>query len=189
MPVVVPFCCPNGKNALLQITMSMAVTMALVELVRRAVYCTEPFRLPYAGRATICAFDKTGTLTSDTMRVLTVLGTSPAAVAAAARDKDLMSQIAGPTGTTPIEESSTGRLPRATVTVLAGCHSLAPLGGESGSLAGDPVDKAAVSAVGWSVKSRRFQRELLHASGRSGSRHLPTWDRAAHDRPTVGGHR
>lgn len=39
-----------------------------------AIFCTEPFRIPSAGRVDVCCFDKTGTITAENLIVEGVAG-------------------------------------------------------------------------------------------------------------------
>ncbi|KAM7463802.1 hypothetical protein LguiA_031923 [Lonicera macranthoides] len=112
----------------LPMELSIAVNTSLIALARRGIFCTEPFRIPFAGKVDICCFDKTGTLTSDDME---------------------FSGVGGLTDSIDIEEDMT-KVPARTVEILASCHALVFV---DNKLVGDPLEKAAIKGIEWTYKS------------------------------------
>ncbi|XWS58942.1 hypothetical protein CRYUN_Cryun08bG0077600 [Craigia yunnanensis] len=112
----------------LPMELSIAVNTSLIALARRGIFCTEPFRIPYAGKVDLCCFDKTGTLTSDDMEFSGVVGLSDSS---------------------DLESDMTKVSPR-TVEILASCHALVFV---DNKLVGDPLEKAALKGIDWSYKS------------------------------------
>ncbi|CAJ1358711.1 unnamed protein product [Effrenium voratum] len=109
----------------LPMQMAFAVNTALMSLLRSGIYCTEPFRVPYAGRVTHCFFDKTGTLTSDQMVAVGMVNPST--------NKEV-----------PVKDAS-----QMACVVLSGCHSLIEV---DKKLLGDPIEVAALRGIGWSYQ-------------------------------------
>lgn len=107
----------------LPMELALAVNTSLLALGKKGIFCTEPFRIPYAGRTDICCFDKTGTLTSDMMVVQ--------GVADAKGDLEL---------------NKPDQSPPETLYVMAGCHSLVYLDGE---MIGEPMESSAIASIDW----------------------------------------
>ena len=131
--------------------LSLAVNHSLLKLHQLGIYCTEPFRIPFAGKIGICCFDKTGTLTSDELIVQGVAGLPSAAVTASggspgvgASDVELQRILATDGCSESLVPVET--LPADTILVLASCHQLLHV---DGSVVGDPMEKAALQATGW----------------------------------------
>ena len=53
---------------------ALAINSSLVTLMKLQIFCTEPYRIPNAGRLDTCLFDKTGTITTDELKAVGVVG-------------------------------------------------------------------------------------------------------------------
>jgi len=109
----------------LPMELTIAVNASLVALARKRIFCTEPFRIPMAGKITTCCFDKTGTLTSDHMEMEGVSGSSENSLEL---------------------EESIECLPSIVSVILSCCQSLVKV---DASVVGDPVEVAALKATKW----------------------------------------
>ncbi|OQS03621.1 P-type ATPase (P-ATPase) Superfamily [Thraustotheca clavata] len=111
----------------LPMELSLAVTNSLLSLSKMAIFCTEPFRIPYAGKVDIICFDKTGTLTSDALEMCGIAGLT----------KSSLLSISDPLTLVP-----PGLLPSEVQVILASCHSLMIL---NGVVSGDPLEKTVLA--------------------------------------------
>ncbi|OLL25049.1 Manganese-transporting ATPase 1 [Neolecta irregularis DAH-3] len=107
----------------LPMELSLAVNTSLAALSRHAIFCTEPFRIPFAGRVDVICFDKTGTLTGENLVVEGIAGLS----------RDILNPK---------------NAPENTKLVLGTAHALVKLDDE---VVGDPMEKAAIESLGWKV--------------------------------------
>ncbi|OBT43482.1 hypothetical protein VE00_06133 [Pseudogymnoascus sp. WSF 3629] len=124
----------------LPMELSLAVNTSLAALSKYAIYCTEPFRIPFAGRVDVACFDKTGTLTGEDLVVEGIAGLG-----------------LGVSGTdTPREnDGAHSHITKVldagleTTLVLATAHALVRL--DEGDIVGDPMEKATLSSLGWKL--------------------------------------
>jgi len=132
--------------------LSIAVNTSLIALARHGIFCTEPFRIPFAGKVSketlpshrvfflykllrvlfdqvdICCFDKTGTLTSDDM-VSYVLSLFPYVSQYKGGSKLTNPNFQEFQGIVTLEGddeliSDANKLPLRTQEVLSSCHAL-----------------------------------------------------------------
>ncbi|EDO17605.1 hypothetical protein Kpol_1061p30 [Vanderwaltozyma polyspora DSM 70294] len=117
----------------LPMELTMAVNSSLGALSKFYIYCTEPFRIPLAGRIDVCCFDKTGTLTGEDLVFESLAGLSEDV-------EDIRHSY------------SAAEAPQNTVLVVGAAHALVRL--DDGEVVGDPMEKATLKAFGWKVNDK-----------------------------------
>jgi len=145
----------------LPMQMALAVNNSLMTLMKLQIFCTEPFRVPMAGKLDACLFDKTGTLTTDELVPVGVM--NPVTVnldhttLVSVSSSSMKSSAETNNGTKKDEAESRMLIPMSKLSsepaalVLAGCHSLILIDGET---TGDPLESAALKAIRWEVASK-----------------------------------
>eukprot|EP00927_Polykrikos_kofoidii_P048772 TRINITY_DN42987_c0_g1_i1.p1 TRINITY_DN42987_c0_g1~~TRINITY_DN42987_c0_g1_i1.p1 ORF type:complete len:1564 (-),score=312.27 TRINITY_DN42987_c0_g1_i1:135-4268(-) len=127
----------------LPMTMAMAVNTALMTLLKAGVFCTEPHRVPFAGKITHCLFDKTGTITTDTLALEGIVnGNEQAKADTSSQEVVACNRKSNNLGLEPVHQAST----EASL-VLGACHSLVSVEGKG--LVGDPIELAGLRGAGW----------------------------------------
>ncbi|KAI0015758.1 cation pump, Ca2+ pump [Xylariomycetidae sp. FL0641] len=124
----------------LPMELSLAVNTSLAALAKFAIFCTEPFRIPFAGRIDIACFDKTGTLTGED---LVVEGIAGLGLGHTGTDTPRESDGAH-SHMTPVKDAG-----METTLVLASAHALVKL--DEGDIVGDPMEKATLNSLGWAL--------------------------------------
>ncbi|KAI3645105.1 hypothetical protein MP228_011269 [Amoeboaphelidium protococcarum] len=131
----------------LPMELSLAVNQSLMALSKKAIFCLEPFRIPFAGKIDVCCFDKTGTLTEEDLKLdgIAVLG-----------DGD-SKQILTPANAIPLQSQL----------ALGSCHSLLQI---DGKVVGDPLEQAVLSAIGWNISRDDDESvEIVSVHGKTNS--------------------
>lgn len=126
--------------------MAMAVNMALMALFKAGIFCTEPFRVPLAGKISHCFFDKTGTLTTDQLVPVGIINSSSPVMSDKPSDLIMMQGKKQPGPILTPVDSAAG----VTAMVLAACHSLvvvedAPPASTSSTTNADATDSTSTS--------------------------------------------
>ncbi|OBZ78195.1 Manganese-transporting ATPase 4 [Grifola frondosa] len=112
----------------LPMELSLAVNASLVALSKYAIFCTEPFRIPYAGRVDVCCFDKTGTITAENLVVEGVAGVD---------STDRLKLV-------NVKESN-----KETTLSIAAAQALVRL--SDGTIVGDPMERTTLDALSWEL--------------------------------------
>lgn len=123
----------------LPMQMALAVNNSLMTLMKLHIFCTEPYRVPTAGKLDTCLFDKTGTLTTDELVAVGICTPPKLKVANGKEEED-------PEFLTKMMKANFEA-----ALVLCGCHSLVVVDEET---TGDPLESASIKSMHWCVDTK-----------------------------------
>jgi manganese-transporting P-type ATPase len=121
--------------------LSLAVNTSLAALSKFAIFCTEPFRIPFAGRVDIACFDKTGTLTGEDLVVEGVAGQLPTVESRSLTGPAAVQQLRALHDTRQVSQQVQWLLATANALVLL----------DDGTIVGDPMEKATLDSLHWQL--------------------------------------
>eukprot|EP01134_Creolimax_fragrantissima_P000954 CFRG0954T1 len=125
----------------LPMQMAFSINTSVSTLMGQQVFCTEPFRIPMAGKITACCFDKTGTITTDKLHA--------AGVVIPPKEKRTKANSNTKQGSLKVLSPMVDASYHACL-VTGGCHSLVVAGGQ---ILGDPMETAVLESLGWRYSS------------------------------------
>ena len=140
----------------LPMELNLAVNTSLAALSKYAIFCTEPFRIPYAGRVDVACFDKTGTLTGENLVVDGVAGLTLGQKNADIEKDGAHSKL-----------SAVTEAGLQTTLVLATAHALVKL--DEGDIVGDPMEKATLQSLGWTLGKNDTLISKVSSTGKGGA--------------------
>lgn len=142
----------------LPMELSLAVNTSLAALAKLAIFCTEPFRIPLGGRIDVACFDKTGTLTGEDLVVEGIAGLG-------LNHSDVVDKKEADGAHSTMISVKGASLE--TQLVLATAHALVKL--DEGDIVGDPMEKATLSSLGWTLGKNDVLSSTSKAEGATGS--------------------
>jgi cation-transporting ATPase 13A1 len=174
----------------LPMELSLAVTHSVVALSKMLVYCTEPFRISYAGRLNVLCFDKTGTLTQDKMQYRGIISSDVIDELAILEGKDVdvhrccvvkaelmlddaggekFSEMSGRDASPhKFVEINSSMVPSLCLAAMASCHSLV-YDPRNSKLTGDPLELAAFESSKYLLSRDCMDAIALKSAPRAGT--------------------
>jgi cation-transporting ATPase 13A1 len=130
----------------LPMELSLTVNYAIINMIKKSIFCTEPFRIPNAGKIDICCFDKTGTLTVNDLIIKGLCAIN------LAKTDNWVPKKGTVVDQNIIKLEEVYKHSKDAQIVLGGCHTLAMAGDK---LVGDPIEKQAFDGIKFVHDGRR----------------------------------